>query len=69
MYYIGIDLGGTNINAGLVDKEGKLLGEASVPTPQGAGAVADAIVTAAQKAAEKAGIAMGEVQSLSLIHI
>ena len=25
MHYIGIDLGGTNVAAGLVDKEGKLL--------------------------------------------
>ena len=30
--YIGIDLGGTNIAAGLVDKEGHILYSASVPT-------------------------------------
>ncbi|MCI9402650.1 MAG: ROK family protein [Oscillospiraceae bacterium] len=66
MHYIGIDLGGTNVAAGLVDKEGKLLGEASIPTPQGAGAVADAIVQAAQKVAENAGIAMTEVESVGL---
>lgn len=32
MYYIGIDLGGTNIAAGLVDENGKILKKASVPT-------------------------------------
>ena len=25
MYYIGVDLGGTNIAVGIVDKEGKIL--------------------------------------------
>jgi len=32
MYYVGIDLGGTNIAAGLVDKDGKILYKESVPT-------------------------------------
>lgn len=32
MYYIGIDLGGTNIAAGIVDGEGKILLKKSVPT-------------------------------------
>lgn len=32
MYYIGIDLGGTNIAAGIVDEEGRLIKKASVPT-------------------------------------
>lgn len=31
MLYIGIDLGGTNIKAGLVDGNGTLLQEISVP--------------------------------------
>lgn len=30
--YIGIDLGGTNIAAGLVDKKGKIISRASMPT-------------------------------------
>ena len=39
MYYIGIDLGGTNIAVGLVSEDGKILRKAeplpwpSVPTP------------------------------------
>ncbi|HHV95111.1 MAG TPA: ROK family protein [Clostridiaceae bacterium] len=32
MYYIGIDLGGTNIAAGIVDEEGKIILKDSVPT-------------------------------------
>ena len=31
-YTIGIDLGGTNIAAGLVDEESRLLAKTSVPT-------------------------------------
>lgn len=32
MYYVGIDLGGTNIAAGLVDEKGNILYKASIPT-------------------------------------
>ena len=32
MYYIGIDLGGTNIAIGLVDEEGNIVHKDSVPT-------------------------------------
>ena len=31
-YYIGIDIGGTNIKAGVVDAQGGILGEADAPT-------------------------------------
>ncbi len=54
-YYIGIDLGGTNVAAGLVEEDGTLLGKASVPCPRGGEAVADAIAQAARLAAEAAG--------------
>ena len=68
-FVLGIDLGGTNVAAGLVDKEGKLLGEASIPTPQGAGAVADAIVQAAQKVAEKMADVARRKQVLCVTHL
>ena len=32
MYYVGIDLGGTNIAAGLVTEDGKILSNKSIPT-------------------------------------
>lgn len=44
MYYIGIDLGGTNIAAGLVDDNCKILCKDSVPT-NAAGRTADEIIT------------------------
>ena len=42
MLYIGIDLGGTNIGAGLVNEEGEILRQASLPTlvERGAEAIA-----------------------------
>ena len=45
MYYLGVDLGGTNIKAALVDAEGNILKESSVPTnlPRPAEAVCDDI--------------------------
>lgn len=66
MYYIGIDLGGTNVAAGLVSEDGKLLGKASVPTPKGAGQVADAIETAARQAAAQAGVEVSDARSVGL---
>ena len=32
MYRVGIDLGGTNIKAGIVDEDQKILAEGCVPT-------------------------------------
>ena len=32
MYYIGLDIGGTNLKAGVVDESGKIIGESSIPT-------------------------------------
>ena len=45
MLYLGVDLGGTNIKAALVDAEGNILKESSVPTnlPRPAEAVCDDI--------------------------
>ncbi len=66
MYYIGIDLGGTNVAAGLVDGGGSLLGQASVPTPRGAEEVADAIADAARQAVADAGVKVSDAQSVGL---
>ena len=32
MYYIGVDLGGTNIAVGLVTEDGRILASMSIPT-------------------------------------
>ena len=47
MKYLGIDLGGTNVAAAVVDSEGTILGKVSLPTPRGAEAVADQMAAAA----------------------
>lgn len=64
--YIGIDLGGTNVAAGLVSERGELLGVHSQPTPRGAEEVADAIAQAAQAACAAAGVGVEEPQSVGV---
>jgi len=65
-YYIGIDLGGTNVHAGFVDRKGALLGQVDLPTPKGAEEVADAIAEAARQAAGAAGKGVEDAQSVGL---
>ena len=64
MKYLGIDLGGTNVAAAVVDSEGTILGKVSLPTPRGAEAVADQMAAAARGAA--AGTALDEVASVGI---
>lgn len=52
-YYIGVDLGGTNIAAGLVTKEGEIVCKDSIPTRSGR--------MAAEIAADMAGLAKGVI--------
>ena len=68
MYYLGIDLGGTNVAAAVVDEQGVMLGKASLPTPRQAPAsqVADQMAAASLAAAEKAGVTMGEIASVGI---
>ena len=70
MYRIGIDLGGTNIAAGLVNEEFKIVAKASVPTRAERPAeqiVAD-IAALCKEVCVKAGIEMSEVASRSEEH-
>ena len=66
MYRIGIDLGGTNIAAGVVDEGQHIVAEVSLPT--GAERPAEAVVAdicrAAEKAMEKAGITAAHCASV-----
>lgn len=66
MYYIGIDLGGTNVAAGVTDREGKLLGKASIPCPRGAEAIADAMAESARLAVGEAGLTMEQCASVGV---
>ena len=66
MYYIGIDLGGTNVAAGITDEKGVLLAQGSVPCPRGDEAIADAIAEAARLVVGQAGAALSGVASMGL---
>ena len=43
---IGVDIGGTSVRAGVVDRYGNVLDTARAPTPASEGALEDAIVSA-----------------------
>ena len=64
MYYIGVDLGGTNIAAGIVDEKGNLLRKASVPT--GAEREADEVIkdmaALCKKLVDEQGITVDDIE-------
>ena len=68
MYRIGIDLGGTNIAAGVVDESQHIVAEVSVPTgaERGAEAVVADICLAAELAMAKAGITAAHCASIGI---
>lgn len=59
-HYLGIDLGGTNIKAGVVDATGKVLSRGSAPTPgrEGFEAVCAAMARLARDIAGQAGLTL-----------
>ena len=62
MYYLGIDLGGTNIAVGIVDEENKIIARANSKTQtENAEQVADAMAETARKALESAGLTLADV--------
>jgi glucokinase len=66
--YIGIDLGGTNIAAGLVTAEGKLLDKVSISTDAQLGekAVLDGLSKACRLLAEKTGFDRSEIKAIGI---
>src|SRR4051794_11380411 len=60
----GLDLGGTKIQAAVVDQRGRVIGESRHPTPTSGGpdAVAKELIASMREAADAAGV---EVSSLS----
>lgn len=66
MNYLGIDLGGTNVAAAVVDDAGTILGRASLPTPRGVEPVADAMAAAAHAAAVDAGVGWEEIATVGV---
>ena len=67
-YYIGIDLGGTNIAAALVDGQGKILGRANLATGAGrpAAEIAADMAHAGRRAAEQAGVPIEQVSAVGM---
>lgn len=68
MYYVGIDIGGTNVKAGLLDKEGKILVKSSIPTAKSKdyAAIVEAVSEQVKKLASDVGITMDEIAGIGI---
>ncbi len=67
-YFVGVDLGGTNIKAGLVDGDAKVLCKFSVPTgiEEGTEHVVSTIANAAERAIRDAGVPRDHVCGIGI---
>ena len=67
-YYIGIDLGGTNIAAGVVDSEFKILAKASTPTarPRPCRDICADMAKVSLEAVETAGLKIDDIESVGV---
>lgn len=63
MYKVGIDLGGTNIAAGVIDENNKIIAKASVKTnlPRPAESIADSIAELTRDVVASAGLSMDDI--------
>ena len=68
MYYLGIDLGGTNVAAGVVNSDYKIVAKASVPTGanNGIDEIIKNITVAAFKAVSNAKLTMDDIESIGI---
>ena len=68
MYYLGVDLGGTGIKAGVVNEEGVILGKVSCPTgvERGYEAVIKDMAALCMRAIDENGIPLDEVKSIGI---
>lgn len=67
-YYIGIDLGGTNIVAAVVDEKGKIISKTDCKTnlPRIPELVADDMAKISEEAVLKAGITMDQIENVGI---
>jgi len=67
-FYVGVDVGGTNIKAGVVDDDGRPLSHVSVPTEAGRGPLVglENIARAAELAIAQSGLARGALRGVGL---
>ena len=68
MYYLGIDLGGTNIVAGVVDENGNIIVKSSCKTnaPRPENEICDDMASVALKALEEAGLTKNDVSFVGI---
>ena len=68
MYRLGIDLGGTNIVAGVVDENYKIVATAQVKTncPRPAEDIVNDMAVAAKAAVENAGLKLSDIASMGV---
>lgn len=68
MYYIGVDVGGTNLVAGLVDQEGSVLHKVGCPVDRALSdeQLCDEIAQLAQKACQQGGAKPEEIQAVGV---
>ena len=67
-YFIGVDLGGTNIAVGLINEDGKILTKKSIPTDieNGCDAIMENISELCSDVCETYGIAINEVEKIGI---
>jgi len=68
MYYIGIDLGGTNIVSSVVNDEYKIIGTSKTATnsPRSAEEIFDDIARVSKEAVKNAGLELSDIESVGL---
>ena len=68
MYRVGVDLGGTNIVAGVINEEMKIIGRGKLKTncPRAAEAILEDVAKAVEAAVIDAGITMNDVVSVGI---
>ena len=68
MYYIGIDVGGTNLKAGLVDEQGNILAtqKIKIATVADQDTLAWTLVSMTQELAKTAGVTLDQIASVGL---
>ena len=68
MFYVGIDLGGTSIKAGLVDENGKIVAKATCPTlvERGAKPVVTDMAKLSLEVIEKGGTTLDNVKAIGI---
>lgn len=68
MYTIGIDLGGTNIVASVVDDDYNIIGTSKTPTnsPRSADEIFDDIADVCEEAVKSAGLTMEDIESVGM---